>query len=156
MINRRISLAALVILASTFTLALSATSCATLRPNPTDPEIQQTRKLAVQIFKAVEIAGSALETVQTIEIQMHDAGTIDDVTHGTFQTRLLMTAKLVRTALVQIQTATRLPELKNTLQVVIENLTDLQTTYAPKFANTAIGPALAIITASLTVVMSIL
>jgi hypothetical protein len=145
-------LAGVVMLAFAFAL----TACATVQPNPTDPEIQQTRKLAVQVFKAVETAGNALETVQIIEIQMHDAGKIDDVTHGSFQSRLLLTARVVRTALAQIQAATRVPELKNTLQTVLDNLIYLQNDYAAKFNNTALAPSLAVITAALTVVISIL
>jgi hypothetical protein len=144
--------AGVVMLAFAFVLS----GCAALQPNPADTEVQQTRKLAIQVFKAVEAAGLGLETVQTLEIQMHDRNQVDDATHRAFQTRLLLVAKVVRTGLVQIQAATRIPELRNTLQMILDQLTSLQQEYALRFVNTPAASALGVITASLTVVISIL
>lgn len=131
-----------------------ASACATLRPNPTDTEIQQTRKIAVKVFSAVEVAGTAIEGVQQFEIRLHDAGRVTDASHRAFQQDLLITARIVRSSLTQIQAATRVPELRNTLQVLIDNLNDLKTRQGAQFPD--LVPAIGVITASLSVVMSFL
>jgi hypothetical protein len=135
-------------------LALSAARCATVKPNPTDTETQQTRKIALQVFQGVELAGTAVEGIQNTEIAMHNAGSVTDDTHQAFQTRLLITAKVVRGALTQIQMATRLPELKNTLQLIIDDLKNVQTEFGVKFAGTPIATGLAVLTVGLSVMLA--
>src|SRR5262245_38604111 len=108
-------------------LILSLSACATLKTNPNDTEIQQTRKLALRIFDAVEIAGTGVQGVQQFEIKLHDMGKVSDDAHKAFQTDLLITARIVRTGLVNIQAATRVPELRITVQLIIDNLKDLKT-----------------------------
>lgn len=129
-------------------------SCATLKPNPTDSEIQQTRKIALKIFSAVELAGTGIEGIQTIEITNHDAGRVTDDTHRQFQTDLLITSKMVRTALTDIQLATRVPELRMTVQVLIDNLTTLKTKYGAQIP--ALVPAIGVVTAGLSVIVVML
>lgn len=129
-------------------------SCATFQRNPADTEVQATRKLALQVFNAVEIAGQGVVGVQKFEIALHDAKRVSDDTHRTFQTDLLITARIVRTALTQIQAATRVPELKNTVQVIIDNLNDLKTKYGAEVPDLA--TMLGIMTAGLSVVMAFL
>jgi hypothetical protein len=150
---RRDTKAAIAILFA-ISLIAGANGCATLKPSPTDTEAQQTRKLAVQVFQGVELTGTAVEAIQTTEIGMHNAGKVTDDTHRTFQTRLLLTAKVVRRALTQIQMATRLPELKNTLQLIVDDLKDVQTEFGATFAGTPIATGLAVLTAGLSVMLA--
>lgn len=131
-----------------------ASACATLMPNPTDPEIQKTRKLAIQTFTAVEAAGVGVQQVQVYEIDLHDARKVTDDYHRNFQTDLLITARLVRTGLTQIQAATRVPELKNTVQVIIDNLKDLKTKYTTD--NPQLGTMMSIVISGLSVVAAML
>jgi hypothetical protein len=134
-------------------LSMAAT-CAPLKSNPNDSEIQATRKLALQVFNAVELAGVGTEGVQTFEIQMYRAGKISDDGHRAFQTDMLITARMVRTGLTQIQLATSKPELKNTVQLIIDNLNDLNTKYGTKYPD--IGPMIRIVGAGLSVIVTIL
>ena len=131
-----------------------ASSCATLSPNPNDSEIQQTRKIAIQIFTAVEAAGVAVSGVQDMEIRMYRAGRVTDDAHRTFQTDLLITARIVRSSLTNIQLATRKPELRMTIQLIIDNMNDLKTKFAVQFPD--IVPAVGVITASLSVLITML
>jgi hypothetical protein len=125
-------------------------ACAMFKVNPADTETQQTRKLALRIFTAVEMAGEGTVGVQKYEISLHDAGKVTDDTHRNFQTDLLITARVVRTGLTQIQAATRVPELRNTVQVIIDNLKDLKTKYA---VMTDLGPMLDIVISGLSIAM---
>lgn len=129
-------------------------ACATLKSNPNDTEIQQTRKLAMQVFTAVELAGTGVQGVQQFEIQLHEGKKVDDDYHRNFQTDLLITARVVRQGLTQIQAATRTPELKNTVQVIVDNLKDLQTKYAT--GNPQLGTMMGIVISGLSVVSAIL
>lgn len=141
------------LIALTFALIVLS-SCATLRPNPNDSEIQQTRKLAVQIFTAVEAGGVAVSGIQDMEIRSYRAGRVSDETHRTFQTDLLITARIVRSSLTNIQMATRKPELRMTIQLIIDNLNDLKTKFATSFPD--IVPAIGVVTASLSVLITII
>lgn len=124
-------------------------ACAMLKVNPADTEVQQTRKLALRIFSAVEIAGNGTQSIQQFEIKLHESGKVTDDTHRNFQTDLLITARIVRTGLTQIQAATRVPELRNTVQVIIDNLKDLKTKYGTQMAD--MGPMLDIVISGLSV-----
>jgi len=136
---------------ATILAALIATlsACAMLKTNPTDPEIQQTRKLALKIFDAVEMAGVGTQSVQQFEIRLHDSGKVSDDAHRAFQTDLLITARIVRTGLTNIQAATRVPELRMTVQVIIDNLKDLKTKYGAQMPD--MGPMLDIVISGLGV-----
>jgi hypothetical protein len=131
-------------------------ACATLAPSPNDSEIQQTRKLAIQIFQAVELAGTTLEGVQVMEIGLYEQGKVTAETHRAFQTRLLVTARVVRAGLKQIQMATRMPELRNTVQAIIDSLNELKTEFAPQFAAGPVGTGLSLVVSSLSVLMVML
>lgn len=142
------------LIALTIAFAILASSCATLRPNPNDSEVQQTRKLAVQIFTAVEAGGVAVSGIQDMEIRMYRAGRVTDDAHRTFQQDLLITARIVRSSLTNIQAATRKPELRVTLQLLIDNLNDLKTKHAAQFPD--IVPVIGVLTASLNVVITLI
>jgi len=134
--------------------ALSA-SCALVRVNPNQSEAQQARAAAIQIFQAVEMAGIALEQVQITEIQMFDAGRIEREPHRVFQSRLLVTARIVRTGLKQIQSATSKPELKNTVNLILEDLKHLRDDFLTPFPP-AVGAGLNTLISSLSIVLLIL
>lgn len=135
-------------------LIFMAAGCATMKPNPTDPEIQQTRKIALKIFAAVELAGQGVEGIQMFEIGLFNAGKVTPGTHGAFQNDLLITAKIVRTALTQIQLATRVPELRMSVELLIDNLNDLKARHAMFIRE--LGPAIDVIAAGLSVILTIL
>lgn len=135
-------------------LLASLSACATLKPDPNATEIQQTRKIAVNIFSAVEIAGTGVQGVQQFEIRLHDSGKVSDDTHRNFQTDLLITARVVRTGLTSIQQATRVPELKMTIQAIIDNLKDLKTKYGAQMPD--IASMLDITIGGLTIAVTVL
>ena len=76
-------------------------------------------------------------------------------THRAFQTRLLVTARIVRSGLKQIQVATSKPELKNTVQVLIDALNELKTEFAPTLSG-PVSTGLSLVASSLAVLVVML
>jgi len=136
-------------------VASLSVSCALLRINPNTSEVQQARAAAVQIFEAVEKGGLMLEQVQILEIQAFDSGRIQVETHRAFHTRLLITTKLVRLGLTQIQKATSLPELKNTVTMLIDDIKDVQKEFAAQLP-LAVGAGLNLLITGLSFALLIL